>query len=172
MRRSFVVFAIWLIGVAIATTIAWNAVQLVGSEVTDETAGPLSPASLTGVADPPTPTGRASATPTRSPSATPTRTTSPGTQTRPPRSAPPSPPPSSSRAPVTRTWTTQGGSTAMSCTGSRLTLRYASPNTGFEVDVNRSGDEIEVRFRSDDHESRVRVECLSGTPVGEVREDD
>lgn len=50
-------------------------------------------------------------------------------------------------------------------------MRYASPASGFTSEVESSGPvEVEVRFRSSDHESRIRVECVSGTPEGRVEE--
>lgn len=86
----------------------------------------------------------------------------------------PSPSPGDGGEPrtVTRTFTLRGGSAAVSCTGQRAVLKYASPNAGYIVDAGRSGDEVEVRFRSDDHESRLRVECVGDTPHGDIREED
>lgn len=50
-------------------------------------------------------------------------------------------------------------------------MRYASPSSGFASEVESGGPvEVEVRFRSSDHESRIRVECVGGTPDGRVEE--
>jgi hypothetical protein len=66
-----------------------------------------------------------------------------------------------------------GGTVAVSCTASTATLRYASPAAGFDSEVENAGPaEVEVRFRSSDHESRVRVECVNGSPSGRVEERD
>lgn len=158
-----------------ATAAASNAVGLIGSEVTDRASRPLSEADVrrqlavagASTRSPTTPaTQPTSAAPSRSrpPTAPPTR---PGAT----RSSPPSPSAGVGR-PVTRTFSLRGGTAAVTCTGDRAVLDYASPNPGYEVYEGRSGDEVQVRFRSDDRESRLRVACAAGVPRGEIREED
>jgi hypothetical protein len=171
VRRTAVMFAVWLLGVSVATAVAWNAVGLVGSEVTDSASQGLSPGEvgrqLAGATGAPT---RASPRTSRLPSPA---TARPSTgQSAPPRTSAPPPDPTAPRRTVSKTFILRGGTAAVSCTGEEAVLDYASPNSGFEVDDGGAGDEVAVRFRSEDHESRLRVECVGGTPVGEIREDD
>ena len=155
VRRTAVVFAVWLLGVSVATAVAWNAVGLVGSEVTDSASQGLSPSEVRRQL------AGATGAPSRSSQPTPSRTSVPAPD--------PAPPPPRT---VSRTFTARGGTAAVSCTGEQAVLEYASPNSGFEVDEGGSGDEVQVRFRSEEHESRLRVECVGGTPVAEIREGD
>jgi hypothetical protein len=186
VRRSVVVFAIWVFGVLGATTVAWNAVRLVSSEVTDRTGRSLTSAdiarelaaSATGATASSGP--RATSSPSRRPAGQPSasgrssapRPAQPGT--RPGDTAPGSSTRTSApaRAPVSRTWSLQGGTAAVSCSGSTATLQYASPRSGYDSEVSRSGRVIDIRFESADHESRLKVECVGGAPQGEVREED
>lgn len=83
------------------------------------------------------------------------------------------PPPSATPPPATttRTFGLTGGGAAVSCSGATAALVYASPKAGYEVEVESRGPvEVEVRFRSSSHESRLNVECDGGVPTGRVEE--
>ncbi len=68
-------------------------------------------------------------------------------------------------AEVARTWDVAGGQVAAVCTGATIGLLYATPAGGWGVEVDHAGPaEVEVEFRSGDRESRVRAECVAGTP--------
>lgn len=73
---------------------------------------------------------------------------------------------------VETTFLAVGGSARASCTGSQITLVFATPAVGFEVDgVNVNADTIDARFRAEDkRESRIRIACVSGRPEGTVEE--
>ena len=90
----------------------------------------------------------------------------------PPPTAPPAPP-TSQPATSTQTFSLAGGTVTVTCTGNAITLNSATPNTGFTIDKQESeGGQVEVRFRNDDHESRLQVACQNGTVVvEELRED-
>ena len=61
----------------------------------------------------------------------------------------------------------------MRCRGGDAELVWATPKTGFAVEVEEAGpDEIEVEFESARHRSRLKVECSDGEPVPEISEDD
>ncbi|MBW3642684.1 MAG: hypothetical protein KY447_07190 [Actinobacteria bacterium] len=50
---------------------------------------------------------------------------------------------------------------------------WARPKPGFEVEVADDGpEEVEVRFESRDHESRITAFWKGATPSHEVREGD
>ncbi len=51
-----------------------------------------------------------------------------------------------------------------------MTLVGATPASGFEVTTEREGDQVTVRFRSEDHESRIRGEYEDGAPSTDVEE--
>jgi hypothetical protein len=66
----------------------------------------------------------------------------------------------------TTSYTLEGGSIGVRCTGSTIELVYSSPAQGFGSEVNSSGpSEVDVRFESDSHRSRIKVQCSAGTPV-------
>jgi hypothetical protein len=85
-----------------------------------------------------------------------------------PPTAPPTPAASSSQ-----TFSLIGGTVTVTCTGNTITLNSATPNTGFSIDQEENEDgQVEVRFRSDSHESRLQVACQNGTVVvEELREE-
>lgn len=77
------------------------------------------------------------------------------------------PPPAPAPTSVSRTFSSEGGSVGVRCTGSSASLLSASPSSGWTVEVDAAGpSQIDVRFRRADHESRVRASCVAGAPVG------
>jgi hypothetical protein len=81
---------------------------------------------------------------------------------------PPTAPPASVRIEVL---SSAGGSVRVSVDGSRVSLVAAVPAPGYAVDVRRAGpDEVEVRFESDDSESRVRIGFHDGRLRQEVED--
>ncbi|MFL6204560.1 MAG: hypothetical protein ACJ739_04345, partial [Acidimicrobiales bacterium] len=67
---------------------------------------------------------------------------------------------------ATTSYSLQGGSIGVRCTGSVIELVYSSPAQGFGSEVNSAGpDEVDVRFESDTHRSRIKVQCGPGKPV-------
>ena len=61
----------------------------------------------------------------------------------------------------------------MSCSGGQITLNWATPKNGFQVETGTSngGAQIEVRFRSDTHESRLEAWDAGGQLQSQVREE-
>jgi cytoskeletal protein RodZ len=86
--------------------------------------------------------------------------------------APPAPP-TSQPTTSTQTFALVGGTVTVTCSGNAITLNSATPNTGFTIDKEENEDgQVEVRFRNDDHESRLQVACQNGAVVvEELRED-
>jgi eukaryotic-like serine/threonine-protein kinase len=93
-------------------------------------------------------------------------------QPAPPPTAPPTPP-TSQPTTSTQTFSLIGGTVMVTCTGNAITLDSATPNAGFTIDKAENEDgQVEVRFRSDSHESRLQVACQNGAVVvEELRED-
>jgi len=93
--------------------------------------------------------------PSSEPSPTPTDTGSPL-----------GPPPA---APVSRTFSSSGGTVTAACSGDVVTLRYWSPAQGYEADhvVRGPGQTASIRFRQGGrgHGIRLAFSCSNGSPV-------
>ncbi len=178
LRRTLLA-ATWLAGTLLATAIVYEAVSAVAGQVTQ----PLSPPiSQTGVDQALKHQGQATPPPSPSPSqsaASPTPAATP----RPPAPAPaPAPPPGGNPAPNpppppattnTQTFSLIGGTASVSCIGSQITLNWATPKSGFQVETSTTngGAQLEVKFRSDTHESRLEAWCAGGQVQSSVREE-
>lgn len=96
------------------------------------------------------------------------RTTGPTpspTSTAPPSTATTTPPAS------TRTYNLVGGSAALRFSPSGVTVEYATPKPGFQVEIEpEHGNGVKVEFRSSSHRSRVDGWWENG-PVDRVREE-
>ena len=62
-----------------------------------------------------------------------------------------------------------GGTVGVRFENGTARLLWATPKPGFEVDSSGSTDQVDVRFRSDSHESRLRAFWENG-PQAEVEE--
>ena len=98
--------------------------------------------------------------------------------TPPPPNPPATTPPPTTTSPpaapaeTTRTITAKGGTVAVRYASGRVTLMWARPNDGFEVDVAEDGpDSVEVEFTSDEHRSRIRASYDGDEPSHRVEED-
>jgi hypothetical protein len=167
----------WVVATAVATLVAWAAVRQVTDEVSPQAAFPL-----------PNDVALADASPT--PSAAPARqrpkrtrprreppasaTTAPGEPTQRPADPPPAtqppdaePEPEPQPDPEARTQVHKltGGIVTVRYSGQNTNLVSATPNSGFVVEINDSGpDKVDVRFRSDHHESRLVTRMHDGQP--------
>jgi hypothetical protein len=169
--KSLLLPAVWVLGTLISTGVAYGAVQMVSGSVVESQREPRTSASpAAGAASPVTgtPPGSPSPQPTTSPSQSPV--IAPPTAP-PPRS--PAPPPTHQPSSNTRTFALIGGTTQLACSGDSIALDWATPNTGFwvETSTENGGATIEVRFRSDSHESRLDARCSGGTVQFNVREE-
>jgi len=162
--------AVWVLGTLVSTGVAYAAVQMVSGSVVESQREPLTSTSA-GAAP-----SSAVTTPEVSPSAPSTPRISPspaapppptGTPTRPPSSSPPQP------ASNTRTFTLIGGTTQLTCNGNAVSLDWATPASGFwvETSTENGGGTVEVRFRSDTHESRLDAWCAGGVIQFSEREE-
>src|SRR5947199_130622 len=91
----------------------------------------------------------------------------------PPPAAPATSNPVATPPPAARTFGLVGGTAEVSCRGNVASLDWATPNSGFAVETGSSdsGTQVEVRFRSDAHESRLEAWCSGGQVQGSVREE-
>lgn len=167
---------IWLLGTGTAVFVGWSAVQAVVGQVVQEQPGPLSAqavhqlgASPTTSANPgqqpetPSPLSATPPTPSQPVSRTPAPGGLGGTTATP---APPAPTQSS------RTFTLQGGTVDVSCQNNQISLGWATPNSGFQVQIDWHDNNtvLEVRFNSSSHESRLETWCVSGQVQSTVEE--
>ena len=168
--------ATWLVGTLSATLVVYAAVGAVTGQVAPPRTEPISQTGVQQALGEPNPTST-SPSPTATPTATPTASAPPSTTT--PRgggqpTAPPPPPTSPPTSTNTRTLAAVGGTASFSCSGSQIGLNWATPNSGFQVDdvgSSNGGAQIEVRFRSSSHESRVQAWCSGGQVQGAIDEE-
>lgn len=85
----------------------------------------------------------------------------------------PAPAPSSDGAAVTQTYDLVGGSVTVRFAGSATELEAHTVSPGFTAEVRADGPErVEVRWRSEDHESRITVDQEGGAPRVRPEEED
>jgi hypothetical protein len=88
------------------------------------------------------------------------------------------PPPSSTTPPSTRPdgkpVTTAGGTVIAACVPGGVRVLSSVPAQGFQVDPDDDTEEDHpsVKFTSGDREIEVRLRCVNGTVVPEIKEDD
>ena len=173
--RRILLTATWLAGTLIATGVVYAAVSAVAGQVTDQRSEALSQAGVDQALQqedqvtpsPYQPASSAMPNAANKPSPSPPTAATPG-----PTQAPTNPP--ARPAPTdTRTFALVGGTASVSCTGDLITLNWATPNGGYQVETGSSsgGAQLEVRFRSDTHESRLEAWCSGGQIQTSVREE-
>jgi hypothetical protein len=177
----------WLAATVVAVFVALQAVGAVGRQVTDRPTAVARQTSTTTVPQSATAPSTSTTLPqldsaltpsseaTRGPVATApvpdvhpapaAPTPEPEPEPEPDSSGPSAPEPQATFGPTT-TYNLQGGSIGVRCAGTTIELVYSSPAPGFTADVNSSGpQQVDVRFESDEHRSRINVQCPSGSPV-------
>ena len=165
--------ATWLAGTLLATGAVYAAVSAVAGQVTDQGPAPISQAGIEQALNQsqqhdtsPTPTAAQSLSPSpATPQTTPSSPVGGGGGIH-----PTNPPPST--PPADRTFALVGGTANLSCGGGQIALNWATPNPAFEVETGSSdgGSIIEVRFRSDSHESQLQAWCAGVQVQGSVQE--
>ena len=159
-----------------AVAVASWGVALVGRSVTDERPAPLQAAQVAERLDEASATSSTSSTSSTStttvpgPSSIPTTTAGPSPTTTAPASPRPSPtttaaapapgptaaPPPTTAAGETRTYSLVGGTASLRFSPSGVTVVFANPAQGFDVDIEPEHDNgVRVRFESESHESRL-----------------
>jgi len=177
LRFAVGVAMIWLAAVAGASVTAWFAVDRAGRDLTGASLSSLRP-TLVGA---PVVTTTPGSGPTRTdatpePSSTPKSSATPGPSATRTSSPAPSPSSNSQTSPTTpqdRTVSVAGGQVSVRCTGATILLRFAQPDNGWRVEVDKSGpEEVEVSFRNGDDDAgsqtQVRALCETDTPAFRV----
>jgi hypothetical protein len=192
--------AAWLAAAAVAVVVAWQGVGIVTNQVTDDRPAPLAADEVRALTDEarardtaddaapapagtatvlsPTSAGPVGSTPTPTP--TPTTSQAPGGSPAAPATSPTTAAPATAgptttepTAPAaeTRTYNLVGGSAALRFSPSGVTVVWATPAAGFEVEVEPEHvNGVRVEFESDGHRSRVTGWWDRG-PRDETRED-
>lgn len=154
-------------GIATTTTTA----DLPSAPPTTTVPGQLLPPETTA------PPGTATTPPTMPATVTPPTTpapTVPATAPAPPATSATVPAPTTTAAPAAQvlTFNLVGGSTAISFSATEVFAVWATPNSGFTVEIKpHTGGSTTVEFRSDDHRSRIDARWDDG-PVHDIEEDD
>lgn len=160
MQRRGVLIGVWVLCTAAATLIAWAAVSQVAHEVSPQAVAPLP--TTAAIAD-----ASAIATPSEDRQVVRQQPARPATevaddQTQPEKSAPQT---------ATEAYDLIGGIVTVRYSGTSTDLVQASPESGFVAEVNDQGPgKVDVRFRSDDHESRLVTRLRNGAPDPDVEE--
>ena len=179
MRRKGVLTAVWLLATVAATLVAWAAVRQVTAEVSPSRTLPFPSgvALADGATAPAAPTQASDAPATEAPPR-PRRSDGPAAPASDrPVAAAEEPPANGDReepeddepapaAPVTtEAYNLTGGVVTVRYRGSAVTLVSATPNSGFGVDINDAGPgKVDVRFRAEEHESRLVTRVRDGVP--------
>jgi hypothetical protein len=144
MRRKGLWVGAWALATLGATLVSWAAVRQVTAEVSPSQTLPFPSAVV--LAD----------DPIAAPDA--------------PAPAPPADPDADEPA-TTESYVLTGGLVTVRYRGTTTTLVSAAPNSGFGAEVNDAGPEkVDVRFRSDGHESRFATRLRDGTPDPQTEE--
>lgn len=167
LRRTLLA-ATWLAGTLLATAIVYEAVNAVAGQVTEQLSPPIS---QTAVDQALKHQGQTTASPSPSQPVPSPSPSAPAPSAAPP--APPLPPPPPPPTTNTQTFSLVGGTASVSCTGSQVTLNWATPKSGYQVETGTAngGAQVEVKFRSDTHESRLEAWCAAGQVQSKVREE-
>jgi len=172
--------AAWVAAAVASVAVASWGVALVGRSVTDDAPAPLSAAeveerlaaatsSTTTVATtspsatpsvpgadtsvPPTVPGPTVVTDPAQPTTAPVATTAPAATAPPPPPTTTAPPPPA--AGETRTYQLVGGTVSLRFEPTGVTVVFANPNQGFEVEQEPEGNGVRVELEGEDHRSRV-----------------
>lgn len=145
-RRTGLLALAWLATAAIAIGTSGWAVGLASRQVTD----PIAPGALGEV--------------TRSVAVSPSPAPSPAVDPSPADAT------AGPAATTTRTVGAVGGRAAFRFQDGAVTLDWATPAAGFEVDVEQESGELRVRFRAEHHESRIFAALRGGEPDTRVEE--
>lgn len=154
MRRSATLLLAWTAAAAVALAVAWQGVAIVGRQLTEDRPDPLSAAEINEALE--QGDGGADSTATSTPGPTSTSTPSGAGGESPPGED--------------RNYRLEGGTVALRFSAGEVTVLWANPNAGFDVETEPEGTGIKVEFESEGHRSRVDG-WWDGGPRDRVREE-
>lgn len=160
MQRRGVLIGVWVLCTAAATLIAWAAVSQVAQEVSPQAVLPLP--TTAAIAD-----VSATAAPSEDQQVAKQQSARTATEVADDEAPPDEPAPQT----ATEAYDLVGGIVTVRYSGTSTDLVQASPESGFIADVKDQGPgKVDVRFRSDDHESRLVTRLRNGAPDPDVEE--
>ncbi|MCO8126126.1 hypothetical protein NHL50_02775 [Acidimicrobiia bacterium EGI L10123] len=169
-RRAIPLAVAWVAAAVIAVAVASWGVALVGRSVTEERPAALASAEVEERLAEVASTAPGSSTSTTLPSTEETATTEVGSDAAVPATSAPgpapttttvppattAPPPTAAPAGETRTYTLVGGTASLRFTPSGVTVVFANPAQGFDVEIEpEHGNGVKIEFENDAHESRL-----------------
>jgi hypothetical protein len=172
MRRRGVLVGAWALATITATLVAWVAVRSVTDQVSPAPVLPLptNVALADGASEAPQQPARrrGQLRQTQQPRA---GAQSPPTSADPPQQQPAADEPDQGEPALTESYNLTGGTVTVRYRGGATSLVEATPNTGYDVDVHDGGPgKVDVRFRSDSHESRLVARWEDGSPDAQREE--
>jgi hypothetical protein len=190
VRRTGLLIAGWAVAMVLALVLGLQAVSAISDSVASRPKASLSPGSVkAALAESTSSTGEsssssasASSLPDASSSLSPA-SSSAGADEPAPHDAAPDETSSSSDAssgstesiapppPEDRTYQLTGGTVGVRFENGEAHLLWATPNPGFSVESSGSSSNVDVRFRSDSHESRLKAFWNNG-PQQQIEEKD
>lgn len=84
--------------------------------------------------------------------------------------APPAAQTPAAAPPASRSFDLIGGSATITCKSGTPSVASATPRSGFSVERETHGSSVEVRFRSDQHDSKLEAWCSSSGVQGQIEE--
>lgn len=189
VRRTGLLIAGWALATVLALILGLQAVSAISASVTSSPKAPLSPSSVKAALDRSSAsTGSSSSsssdedTSSSDPATGSTVRVDPGSQQAPssndvpassdePVSAADSESSSATAVPEDRAYQLVGGSVGVRFENGEAHLLWATPNSGFSVESSGSSSDVDVRFRNDSHESRLKA-FWDGGPQQEIEEND
>ena len=183
MRRTLTGIGLWVGAAIIAVVVAFQGVNVVGDQVTDERPAALAASDIedrladasTSTTGTPTSSASLPTTTTAAPDSVPSTDVAPPPPTSGPTPTSPETvvpaPTSTSPAAETRTYELVGGTAVLRFSPSGVEVVFATPNPGFSVEEEpEHGNGVKVEFESESHESRVDG-WWDGGPQERVREE-
>jgi hypothetical protein len=161
--------ALWLAATVAAGLLVTLGVDAVADDVADPTPAAVAPTDATVGTTTSTTAGTTTTAAPAGPGTSTTRVTAPPSpSTTTPTAAPaPAPTTSTTVAPdpgEVKTFNGEGGSVSIRFRSTSVELVVATPSAGYRVEVEDSGPaRVRVRFRSDDHETRIEARAGSTT---------
>lgn len=168
-RRAIPLAVAWVAAAVIAVAVASWGVALVGRSVTEERPAALASAEVEERLAEVASTAPGSSTSTTLPPTEETATTEVGSDGTVPATSAPGPAPTTTVPPATtappptaapageiRTYTLVGGTASLRFTPSGVTVVFANPAQGFDVEIEpEHGNGVKIEFENDAHESRL-----------------
>jgi cytoskeletal protein RodZ len=184
VRRTGLLIAGWALATVLALVLGLQAVSAISASVTSSPKAPLSPASVKAALDRSSSSDESSSSSSSDDQSSsssssagddqggqPSQNSSDEGLTSSSDDASESSASNAAVPPEDRTYQLSGGSVGVRFENGEAHLLWATPNPGFSVESSGSASTVDVRFRNDSHESRLKAFWDNG-PQSEIEEKD